>query len=291
MWKPNSARVRVGWPGSHWRPSPFAAVALALVFWAAACTSGSTPTEVPTQTLIPATATNTPVIPTLTPTPQSLPGPADLLTDLPPGLDTLETEEERQIARLAMNHLARSEAVSVDQIEVAHIESTEWRSRLLLDCPNPPETVTDPWFSGYRVVLTAQGAVYDYHTDTGSRARLCDQTPVRDASGDLLQFIDPIAAGMVGLAQRRLAQQLDLPERRIQMVDIHLVTWPDESLGCPAEGQTYADRDIDGYRLVMSAGDTEYIFHADFERLIACAVDDEVLPTEEPEETEEPVDE
>src|SRR5688572_30705454 len=61
---------------------------------------------------------------------------------------------------------------------------------------------------------------------------------------------DPIAAEMIALAQRRLSQDLDLPSRRIRLIEIAAVTWPDTSLGCPQPDIEYTPGTVDGYRLV-----------------------------------------
>ena len=93
-----------------------------------------------------------------------------------------------------------------------------------------------------------------------------------------MTIIDPIAADMVNLTRQRIASERDLPTSRIHLVDIYAVTWHDSSLGCPTEDQDYIAIDIDGYRLVLKAGDSEYIFHTDFDRPVLCAADNEVLP-------------
>ncbi len=89
---------------------------------------------------------------------------------------------------------------------------------------------------------------------------------------------DPVASELVALAQRRLAQDLGLPAQRIRLVEVTAVIWPDTSLGCPQPGETYAQGTFDGYRIVLSASDQEYIFHTDFDRAIPCAAEDERLP-------------
>ncbi len=89
---------------------------------------------------------------------------------------------------------------------------------------------------------------------------------------------DPIASELVALAQRQLAEQLDLPSRRIHLVEVFPVRWLDTSLGCPQPDVTYPQGPVNGYRIVVSAGDAQFIFHSDFDRVIQCAAEDEVLP-------------
>ncbi|MCA9902254.1 MAG: hypothetical protein KC547_00240 [Anaerolineae bacterium] len=90
---------------------------------------------------------------------------------------------------------------------------------------------------------------------------------------------DPVAAELVALAQRRLAEDLGLPQRRIQLNEVQALRWSDTSLGCPRPDQTYVEADIPGYRIILQAGDDSYTFHTDFDRVLLCPEGSEVLPT------------
>lgn len=92
---------------------------------------------------------------------------------------------------------------------------------------------------------------------------------------------DPVAAELVRLAQRRLGDSLDLPIITIRVIEVRPLQWPDSSLGCPLPGQTYTPVRIDGYRIVLAAGEREYIFHTDFDHVLPCDPRNEQLPQEE----------
>jgi hypothetical protein len=95
---------------------------------------------------------------------------------------------------------------------------------------------------------------------------------------DTLLQTDPIAADLAALAQRRIADQLGLPTIRVRITEVTPYEWSDSSLGCPLPGQTYAPVDVIGYRIVLFAAGSQYIFHSDTEQLIACDEANEVLP-------------
>lgn len=96
---------------------------------------------------------------------------------------------------------------------------------------------------------------------------------------DLLSFdLDPVATELVQIAQRRLADMLDVPTRRVRLVAIETYQWTDSSLGCPVPGQTYFPVISDGYRIVLSVGDAAYYFHTDFDRALQCEAGFERLP-------------
>lgn len=89
---------------------------------------------------------------------------------------------------------------------------------------------------------------------------------------------DPVAAQLVALVRRRLADELDLPESRIRVVSVTPYTWTDSSLGCPNPDQQYVPVVIEGYRIEASAGERAYVFHTDSERLSPCEAGRERLP-------------
>lgn len=104
--------------------------------------------------------------------------------------------------------------------------------------------------------------------------------PSANHTPEALVEVDPIAAELVGIAQRLVAQDLDLPTRRVRLVEAQPYAWTDSSLGCPVPGQGYTSVETNGYRIVVSAGGDEYIFHTDFDRVLPCDPDNEQLPIE-----------
>lgn len=121
---------------------------------------------------------------------------------------------------------------------------------------------------------------------TPTREALPGPDDVATAASDALTpdetpELDPVAGELVRLAMRRLGDELDLPTRRMRVVEVRPIQWTDTSLGCPQVGQNYTPLLIDGYRIVVAAGDGEYIFHSDFDRVLPCDPDDEQLPEAE----------
>ncbi|MBK9750672.1 MAG: hypothetical protein IPO91_28455 [Chloroflexi bacterium] len=101
------------------------------------------------------------------------------------------------------------------------------------------------------------------------------------ASGEALIAQDPVAASLVGIAQREIAQELDLPQQRVQLVEVLAVTWTDSALNCPLPEQTATPMEVGGYRILLEAGEREYVFHTDFDRVVRCDPANEALPTAE----------
>jgi hypothetical protein len=256
-----------------------------LIFWVvlalvvAACSTAEAPTQVPTLTLIPPTITptSTPVTPTTTPV--GLPGPADLVTPATSGRSLLVPDQAQPLVQRALADLAERLTIPEEDIQITRLETAIWTSIDLgcgaEDLPGFANLEID----GFRFVLRVGDAQYEYHADTRSSVRLCENDEqIAGRTGSLLLNTDPVAAEMVALAQRRLADQLELPSRRIQVVDAAPYTWSDSSLGCPQPGVNYPPISIDGYRIVLEAADQQYIFHTDSTQLIACPAENEQLP-------------
>jgi hypothetical protein len=237
-----------------------------------ACTPTATPMPVATQTLIPATATFTPVPVTPTLLPPTLPEPGDLAAT--PAIIPVAPLMSSEIAlpdpfvQQMMADLAAFLNVDVRLVQYAKLEPAVWLNENL-GCTfenltmQPAATTT-----GFRLTFIVGQRTYIYHTAGTERFERCEATGT--ARDDLLVTIDPVALEMVGLAQRQLAQTLDLPQRRMRLVTVESRIWSDSSMGCPQEDVSYEPAQIPGYRIVIAAGDNEYHFHTDSERLYPC---------------------
>ena len=250
-----------------------------------ACSSNAvTPISVPTATLIPPTPTPVQVTPPPTATPRPVINAAQLGTELPPAIATLDDPIERDLAQAVLADVAAEAGLTVDAVDLVLVEAAEWPSATLLGCPVTSGRADVP---GYRMLLVAAGTVYEYHTDNLDLIRQCSSTPLTDVRDDLLVVVDPVAAELLAIAQRRLAGRFEIPTRRVRLVEMQATVWPDASLGCPIGGETYEVVAIDGYRLTVTVADENYIFHTAFDRLIECAPEDVVLPTLDAEITPE----
>jgi hypothetical protein len=116
----------------------------------------------------------------------------------------------------------------------------------------PPTITTDPALISAESLLTA--------------TTVLQVTPTARNLADS----DPIAAELIAIARRQVGDETGLATQRIRLVSVETVRWSDSSLGCPQPEQTYAQVEIEGYRIVLMAGDREYIFHTDFDRIVRC---------------------
>ena len=143
--------------------------------------------------------------------------------------------------------------------------------------PTAPLTpsIVPPTLTPIPGTLTAPDEVVQPTPSAGTSA---PETPRQILIGDTLLAQDAIAAELVGMAQRDVAEALDLPTRRVRVVDVRPVVWTDTSLNCPLPDQVVTASEIDGYRIVLEAADQEYLFHTDVDRVVPCNPVNEQLP-------------
>jgi hypothetical protein len=236
-----------------------------------ACTPDAIATPIPTLAISPIPPTNTPFPPTETPTPEPRLSPLDLTTATP------QDEASRLSALVQADVQTRLEADEL--VEDVTIIPMRWEDSPTLGCESPTvPSANIRRVDGYWVLVTAGERIFDYHTNQGQLLVLCAIYTTRDMPVDVRQLIDPLAVELVALAQRRLANQFDILERRVKPIEITPYQWTDTSLGCPDPNQTYVDQVIKGYRLVMQVGEALYAFHTDSEKIVPCPLGREVLP-------------
>lgn len=76
---------------------------------------------------------------------------------------------------------------------------------------------------------------------------------------------------LIEKAKADLAQRLSVPVSQIDTLEAKQVFWPDESLGCPQPGATYAQTVIPGYLILLQSNGDEFEYHANIHhRVFYC---------------------
>jgi hypothetical protein len=68
---------------------------------------------------------------------------------------------------------AQQAGVAVDQVSVVSVTAVSWPDSSL-GCPQPGQAYSQIVTAGYKIVLSANGKTYEYHTNRGNRAVLCN---------------------------------------------------------------------------------------------------------------------
>ena len=136
----------------------------------AACTPEGvvdvTPTEEPSPTTAPRTRSPTPE--------QSPTSPRDPSPSLPPEAEPEAPQDATMAVAWAKKDLAARLGVSPEGIALVSIDAVEWRDSSL-GCPQPGQMYLQVITPGYRFVLRADDATYEYHSARGAdQAILCE---------------------------------------------------------------------------------------------------------------------
>jgi hypothetical protein len=66
----------------------------------------------------------------------------------------------------------------------------------------------------------------------------------------------------VAAARSNLAERLDIDEAELSVIEARRVTWRDGSIGCPEPDMMYTQALVEGFYIVLEAGDERYAYHA-----------------------------
>ncbi|GAB4531861.1 MAG: hypothetical protein Kow0063_11670 [Anaerolineae bacterium] len=197
-------------------------------------------------------------------------------------LPTPEPDEAgaERMVKLAREDLSREFSLSPEEVRLVLVEAVDWPDTSL-GCPQPGMMYAQVITPGFRVVLEAGGAEYEYHTDTGDQVVLCQPEgagqgvapPVSPSPGTRLEPLagtEPPAGAeeVVRMATEDLAGRRGLAQEAIRLVSVEAVNWRDASLGCPQPGMMYAQVITPGFKVVLEAAGEEYEYHTDEGRFV-----------------------
>jgi len=219
-------------------------------------------TRQPTQALVRSTSTPTP---TLTATSPPMPTLPILTATQPPDADLTDGAAQSMVG-LVIDDLAERQGVAAADIDVRLVEAVEWPGGRL-DCEMAGGAGGER-LPGYRITLLYEDAVYVYHTDTQGQFVTCLED--EEAPPGEVVILDTQVRALVELARQHLARRLDLPLRRVFVVDAYPVDWPDARLGCILGEETVPPTPVAGYRIVLQVGETTYIYHSDYRQVVFC---------------------
>lgn len=100
--------------------------------------------------------------------------PAEPPAEADRGASLLDAEAQAMVNTVT-DDLARTLGVSPDEIEVVSVEEVMWRSSAL-GCEKPGEMYLQVITPGYKIVLSAAGQPYEYHTDTQGNFVQCSDS-------------------------------------------------------------------------------------------------------------------
>lgn len=175
-------------------------------------------------------------------------------TELPDtGAQTPEPTQGGQIPvdlppaqRAAMAALAQQLGINIDQIELVSIEAVDWPDACL-GIRRIGVLCAQGIVPGFRVVLSANGQQYEFHTNqdgsTVAAAPLSDSTAQQ------------------ALVVQDLAAKLNIPTTEIKVVSVTAMEWTDSCLGIARPEMSCLQAITPGYLMVLEAQGQQYEYH------------------------------
>ena len=252
--------------------------------------------------------TNDPVSsPTIQPTSMKEPGPTNTSVQIQatptenlhnehvPGIVTDSNAEQidsirNKLLSLVKEDLAKKLSISVEQIKLINTEPVAWPDANL-GCRQSDVVDNQSPIFGFRVILEADGKLYEYHTDLNQSVVLCEQVLDESIEAPLPEISSPpseespIFGQQVEQAKADLAQRLGVDLGSITVVRTVDVTWPDGSLGCPQPDMAYTQVLVDGSFIQLSVQGRTYNYHSGRGGTpVLCQSKNEILPEDLPDD-------
>lgn len=189
---------------------------------------------------------------------------------LGPTLAAAQESDRDAAIRLARKTLADEQKVPASSIAVDEVEATEWTDGNL-GCPG--ERAKDApagaaaLVPGWRIVLSVAGRTHELHVGADRAVRCQDgpkiARPPAEARG---RIVDRVRAD--------LASRLGIPVSQVKLKANRSAKWPDQSLGCPRPGETYAQVVTEGQSLEFEAAGRIHRYHTAGNRFVYCPDDE-----------------
>jgi hypothetical protein len=116
------------------------------------------------------------------------------------------------------------------------------------------------------VLVVAMGLLVAACGDAGTEADSATSTPNTTSttirSTTTTETSMPIDSDLAESAVADLAARLGVSEGDVEVLRVESVAWPDASLGCPEEGQMYAQVIVEGHRIILGHDERVYIYHS-----------------------------
>ncbi|MFQ5594241.1 MAG: hypothetical protein ACE5HA_08835 [Anaerolineae bacterium] len=166
----------------------------------------------------------------------------------------------------ARRDLASRVGVEVEEVGVQDFQTVDW-SDSSLGCPEPGRMYLQVITPGYRVILQAAGQSYEYHTNQGNRAVLCETATAVSPPSQKLRLQELRDA--VERARNDLAQRLGVAPASILVNNASLLTQVEQSAPCPERNQLTGSGDE--YQIMLQAEGSTYTYRARGETVVLCS--------------------
>ncbi len=181
-----------------------------------------------------------------------------------------------QPVQAAIADLAKRLDVAAEQITVENMERVTWPNTSLGN-PQPGMMYPQVLTQGYRVILRHEDESYEYHTDMGTTVTLLEPdgadvapAPVAEPGSELDETETRL--WMIATAKQHLAWRMGTGVADVFLASLENALWPDASLGMPQPGETYAQVETPGYRMLLETAQGLTAYHSDLSGTVVSEI-------------------
>jgi hypothetical protein len=177
-----------------------------------------------------------------------------------PTKSTLDVQEDYpEAVWAAIEDLALMLEISTEQVEVISFQDEEWPDSCL-GLAAPDEMCLQVITPGFRILLTANGMRFEYHTDlTGDILRVVGDTQIIPIKPGFNQG-EPQAILAV---MQAINQSTGIPMNEINVISMEATEWSDSCLGLARPDEMCAEVITPGWISILEADGKTYEFHTD----------------------------
>lgn len=173
-------------------------------------------------------------------------------------------EGAQQAVMAAKRDVASRLGVSIEEVRIVQVEAVEWPDASL-GCPEPGKMYIQVITPGYRVVLQAAGKTFEYHTDRGSRAVLCEagaKPPLRRP------FLTDVRYA-IERSRADLARRKGVDEQSIAVVEAAQVKNLASPVPCPP-AENLARIAGPAYQVTLALEGKTYVYRVRGDAVVLC---------------------
>ena len=177
--------------------------------------------------------------------------------------------------RAAIADLAAKRDIALGKIQVVSVEATDWPDTSL-GCPQPGMFYAQVIVPGYKIVLSVDGRLVEYHADQKGYGVACDNTkaPATPSPGSVPTATIRSQLDVVKRAVADLADRLKIQTEAVQVVSVTQGDFPIDDLGCGAgKSDIVRPAFVIGWEITLEADNQQYTYRAHGGQLVACDTD------------------
>ncbi|MEB3831024.1 hypothetical protein [Phormidium sp. CCY1219] len=165
------------------------------------------------------------------------------------------------VASAVLETAARRSGLQISELSIERIDSRQWNSACL--GLHPPHTPCyQEKIPGWQIAIATPQGRYIYHTDNTGEVVLFNSA-LSSAHSNPVE--PPLPSELVVAVKQDLSEKVGIAPTGLQVMEYSRQTWGDRCLGLLNSDAVCQPLPVDGWRLVLSNGETRWVYRTDAE--------------------------